>query len=97
MGIANNSLSGCSALFHLREISPKQPKILSTEDICENAPYLTFFLLTLEMRAYCKSSPQYSCHISAVTQAELESSLFFSPILKLTLKERGEKGHLDFL
>lgn len=58
------------------------------EDICENAPYLTFFLLTLEMRA---ASMHHSIHFTS--QQPFGSSVFFYLISKLTLKREGEKGH----
>ena len=44
---ANISPAECSALFKLREISPQQAEIPSTQDICLKkiikVPYLTFF------------------------------------------------------
>lgn len=75
--------------MYLRKIYPKQPERLSTEHICENASNL--FPID-QMRAYCKSAPQYSCHISPAIPAEFGSSFFSPPISKLMPKKEGEKG-----
>lgn len=89
--MANVSLTECSVLSELREISPKQPDTLLRDDICENAPYLTFF--STDTRNDCLLQVCTAVFMSA-TLAVFASLL----IVHLNLKATGQKERvLHFL